>query len=44
MHERELVVYEVCSYDPGEDQLQQICAAFAKVFDNLDALRDAEKA
>lgn len=39
LHERELFSYLVCSYEASDAQVDQIAAAFHKVYENRDALR-----
>jgi len=44
MHEHELLSYEVCTHDPSPDQLDQIAAAFHKVYAQRDKLRRLDDA
>jgi len=44
LYERELVTYEVCAYAPTEQQLAQMGAAFAKVWEHRGELAHIEKA
>jgi dTDP-4-amino-4,6-dideoxygalactose transaminase len=44
LHERELAVYEVCAFSPTPEQLAQMGAAFAKVWEHRGALANLEAA
>ena len=39
MHERELILFEVCAYDLSYGELDQLVAAFTKVHDKRDDLK-----
>jgi dTDP-4-amino-4,6-dideoxygalactose transaminase len=41
MHDREVLEYPICGFSPTQNQLRLLADALHKVFDNIDALRNA---